>query len=45
MNTMVLSGISMVRALETTANIVGSEIYKAILYDALQQVRGGKAFR
>ncbi len=43
MNTMVLSGISMVRALETTANIVGSEIYKAILYDALQQVRGGKA--
>ncbi|HLP43701.1 MAG TPA: type II secretion system F family protein [Candidatus Nanoarchaeia archaeon] len=43
MNTMVLSGISMIRALETTANIVGNEIYKGILYDALQQVRGGKA--
>jgi type IV pilus assembly protein PilC len=40
---MVLSGISMIRALETTANIVGNEIYKGILYDALHQVRGGKA--
>lgn len=43
MNTMVLSGISMIRALETTANIVGSETYKTILYDSLVQVRGGKA--
>lgn len=43
MNTMVLSGISMVRALETTANIVGSEVYKSILYQSLQDVRGGKA--
>jgi len=43
MNTMVLSGISMVRALETTASIVGSEVYKTILLDSLQQVRAGKA--
>lgn len=43
MNTMVLSGISMIRALETTANIVGNEIYKSILSDSLQQVKGGKA--
>jgi type IV pilus assembly protein PilC len=43
MNTMVLSGISMIRALETTANIVGNEIYKSILKDSLQQVKGGKA--
>ncbi len=43
MNTMVLSGISMVRALETTASIVGSEVYKTILLDSLQQVRGGRA--
>lgn len=43
MNTMVLSGISMIRALETTANIVGNEIYKSILNDSLQQVKGGKA--
>ncbi len=43
MNTMVLSGISMIRALETTAKIVGNEIYKSILVESLQQVRGGKA--
>jgi type IV pilus assembly protein PilC len=43
MNTMILSGISMVRAVETTANIVGNEIYKSILMDSLRQVRSGKA--
>lgn len=43
MNTMVLSGISMIRALETTGKIVGNEIYKNILFDSLQQVKGGKA--
>ena len=37
MNTMVLSGISMIRALETTGNIVGNEIYKSILLESLQQ--------
>lgn len=43
MNTMILSGISMVRALETTALVVGNDIYKAILLSALQQVKAGKA--
>lgn len=43
MNTMILSGISMVRALETTANVVGNEIYKGILYDSLGQVKAGKS--
>ena len=43
MNTMILSGISMVRALETTALVVGNDIYKKILLDALQQVKAGKA--
>lgn len=43
MNTMILSGISMVRAMETTANIVGNEIYKSILMEATNDVRGGKA--
>ncbi len=42
MNTMILSGISMIRALETTANIVGSEVYKGILMDSLQQVKAGR---
>jgi type IV pilus assembly protein PilC len=43
MNTMILSGISMVRAVETTANIVGNEIYKGILLESLREVRAGKA--
>lgn len=43
MNTMVLSGISMIRALETTGNIVGNEVYKSILFESLKQVKGGKA--
>ncbi len=43
MNTMVLSGISMVRALETTANIVGNDTYSSILRASLEDVKGGKA--
>lgn len=43
MNIMILSGISMLQALETTANVVGNEIYKGILIEALMQVRGGKS--
>ncbi len=43
MNVMVLSGISMLQALETTAHVVGNEIYKSILGEALEQVKGGKA--
>lgn len=43
MNTMVLSGISMIRALETTANIVGNDIYKGILRASTEEVKGGKA--
>ncbi len=43
MNTMILSGISMLRALETTSSIVGSEIYKSILMESTQEVRAGKS--
>lgn len=43
MNTMISSGISMVRALETTAGVVGNEVYKSALYDALNQVKNGRA--
>lgn len=43
MNIMILSGISMIQALETTANVVGNEIYKGILLESLSQVRGGKS--
>lgn len=43
MNTMILSGISMIRALETTANVVGNEIYKGILIESLEGVKSGKS--
>ncbi len=42
MNTMVLSGIPMVKAIEITATIVENQVYKDILNSALEQVKGGK---
>lgn len=39
--TMVESGISMVRALEITAEVVDNEVYKAILKDASVKVKSG----
>lgn len=41
MNTMVLSGISMVKAIETTSLVVGNDIYKDILDKSLEIVKGG----
>jgi type IV pilus assembly protein PilC len=41
MNTMLLSGVSMVKALEVTASVVGNKIYEEILYEALESVKGG----
>ncbi|HEU5114403.1 MAG TPA: type II secretion system F family protein [Candidatus Paceibacterota bacterium] len=43
MNTMLVSGIPMVRALELTADVVGNEVYKKILLDAVEDVKGGKS--
>lgn len=43
MNTMIVSGISMVRALETTALVVGNKVYESVLAESLQQVKAGKA--
>jgi len=43
MNTMIISGIPMVQALEVTANVVGDRVYKNILLDALDAVRGGSS--
>ena len=43
MHTMVLSGIPMVRALEITSAVVGNDIYKEILTNALDEVRGGSS--
>jgi type IV pilus assembly protein PilC len=43
MNTMVLSGISMIKALETTSAVVGNDIYKDILDRSLESVKGGSS--
>ena len=44
MNTMVLSGIPMVKAIEVTAAVVGNEVYKEILEGSLLAVKGGSSF-
>ncbi len=42
MNTMLMSGISMVRAIELTANVIDNTIYKKILATAVEAVKAGK---
>jgi len=42
--TMLSSGISMVQALEVTADVVDNLVYKEILDAALVEVRGGRSF-
>lgn len=44
MNTMVLSGIPMVKAIEVTASVVGNEVYKSILEETMMAVKGGSSF-
>ncbi|KND48661.1 MAG: type IV pilus assembly protein PilC [Parcubacteria bacterium C7867-005] len=44
MNTMVYSGIPMVRAIEVTASVVGNDVYKDILLESLTAVKGGSSF-
>lgn len=43
MNTMLLSGIPMLRALEVTASVVDNEVYKNLLLEATESVKGGKS--
>ena len=44
MNTMVLSGIPMIKAIEVTASVVGNEVYEEILGESLLAVKGGSSF-
>jgi type IV pilus assembly protein PilC len=44
MNTMVLSGIPMVHAIEVTAAVVGNEVYRKILEESLVAVKSGSSF-
>ncbi len=43
MNTMITSGIPMLRALEITSSVVGSDIYKEILNESMIAVKGGSS--
>ncbi|MES2214154.1 MAG: type II secretion system F family protein [Patescibacteria group bacterium] len=43
MNTMVHSGIPMVRAIEITAAVVGNDVYRRILEESLTAVKGGSS--
>lgn len=43
LSTMLTSGVSMVRALEVTAAVIDNSIYKKILKDAAEGVKGGVA--
>lgn len=43
LNTMLSSGIAMVRAVEVSASVVGNEIYREALLDVAQSVRTGVA--
>ncbi len=42
MNTMLVSGIPMIRALELTSSVINNSIYQKILADAVDSVKAGK---
>ena len=44
LSTMLSSGISMVQALEVTADVVDNEVYKEIVETTLLEVKGGRSF-
>lgn len=44
MNTMLSSGISIVRSLEITSKVVGNRVYEEIMIDAVESVKSGKSF-
>jgi type II secretory pathway component PulF len=44
LSTMLTSGISMVQALEVTAEVVDNSVYKEIIENTLIDVKGGKSF-
>ncbi len=43
MNTLLISGIPMIRSLELTSNVVGNAVYKQVLDEAIEDVKGGKS--
>jgi len=43
LDTLITSGVSMVRAIEITAEVVGNEVYKKILMDATNLIKSGSS--
>ena len=43
LDTLITSGVTMVRSLEITADVVGSEVYKKELLEAIDDVKGGSS--
>ncbi len=43
LDALITSGVSMIRAIQITGDVVGNDMYKNILHDAGEKVRGGKA--
>lgn len=43
MNTMLVSGIPMTRAIEITASVVDNKIYEDLLLEVVEEVRGGRS--
>ncbi|MBI2120072.1 MAG: type II secretion system F family protein [Parcubacteria group bacterium] len=43
LQTMLSSGVPMLRSIEITANVVGDDTYKAILYDVAEKVKAGSS--
>ena len=41
MDTMLSSGISMIRAMEITADVVGDEVYRQVMIETMEEVKGG----
>mgnify|MGYP001612224971 CR=1 FL=1 len=44
METMLTSGISMVRAIEITATVVDNKVYEKLLNESMELIKGGSAF-
>lgn len=42
MNTMLVSGISIVQALQLTSGVIGNSVYQEIVEDAVEEVKGGR---
>lgn len=43
MNTMLLSGIPVVRAIEVTANVVDNKVYERLLNETAESIKGGRS--